>query len=89
VQGSFHFEVKGDFMEGFEAGFIQMELKYCERCGGLWLRVKASGLVFCGPCAQAVAGLLPRGDDNGADTAMGMSAEMPENGAFWVEGGQA
>lgn len=42
---------------GVEA--IHMELKYCERCGGLWLRPQSSGLVFCGACAKVIAGLLP------------------------------
>ncbi len=35
-------------MEPLEAGSIQLELKYCERCGALWLRPQGSDLVFCG-----------------------------------------
>jgi len=35
----------------------QLELKYCERCGGLWLRHKGSELVFCSSCAPKMAEL--------------------------------
>ena len=27
-----------------------LELKYCERCGGLWLRRTGTDLVLCGKC---------------------------------------
>jgi Zn-finger nucleic acid-binding protein len=30
---------------------IQLELKYCERCGGLWLRRRGTGEVYCAACA--------------------------------------
>jgi Zn-finger nucleic acid-binding protein len=33
---------------------IQLELKYCERCGGLWLRRKDSDKVYCASCATEV-----------------------------------
>ena len=29
---------------------IQVELKYCEQCGGLWLRPARAGGVYCGNC---------------------------------------
>src|SRR5438552_2955236 len=29
---------------------IQLELKYCERCGSLWVRETGSGEIFCFPC---------------------------------------
>jgi hypothetical protein len=34
-------------MEGVEA---QLELKYCERCGGLFLRPQAAPVVYCVSC---------------------------------------
>ena len=50
---------------------IRMELKYCEHCGGLWVREGGAG-VYCGKCEQKVAELpvpkkpqrleLPRGE---------------------------
>ena len=30
---------------------VQLELKYCERCGGLWLRRVGVGDIFCAACA--------------------------------------
>jgi hypothetical protein len=29
---------------------IQLELKYCERCGALWLRLRGAQQVYCAPC---------------------------------------
>jgi hypothetical protein len=39
-------------MEGQE---IQVELKYCERCGGLWLRPQGAGGVYCASCCVRLA----------------------------------
>ncbi len=33
---------------------IQLELKYCERCGGLWLRELGCGEVYCITCTAAM-----------------------------------
>ena len=35
--------------------FEELELKYCERCGGLWLRVKGCEEVYCSPCIPKMA----------------------------------
>ena len=34
------------------AAVIQLELKYCERCGGLFLRQLGIGEVYCAACAE-------------------------------------
>lgn len=34
---------------------ISLELKYCERCGGLWVRRLASMNIYCAPCGLAMA----------------------------------
>lgn len=34
---------------------IEVELKYCERCGGLWLRRKGVVSVYCASCEPAMA----------------------------------
>jgi Zn-finger nucleic acid-binding protein len=31
---------------------IIIELKYCERCGGLWFREAGSNANLCGPCTN-------------------------------------
>jgi Zn-finger nucleic acid-binding protein len=37
-----------------EKGEVRVELKYCEHCGGLWIREGGSG-VYCGQCQPKVA----------------------------------
>jgi hypothetical protein len=41
-------------METREDAVIQLELKYCERCGGLFLRRQEVGEVYCNRCADQV-----------------------------------
>jgi hypothetical protein len=38
---------------------LQFELKYCERCGGLWLRPVGGGQVYCAGCWREIAQLPP------------------------------
>ena len=42
-------------MESVGEVFEQLELKYCERCGGLWLRPKGEEEVYCPGCAPKMA----------------------------------
>jgi Zn-finger nucleic acid-binding protein len=42
-------------MEKEESTFKQMELKYCEGCGGLWLRRRGSERVYCASCVPKMA----------------------------------
>lgn len=37
----------------------QVELKYCEHCGSLWLRPSGTELVYCESCLPKVAELPP------------------------------
>lgn len=37
-------------METQDLEIVQLELKYCERCGGLWMRVRGSQDVYCDAC---------------------------------------
>jgi Zn-finger nucleic acid-binding protein len=49
-------------MKAKESGKSQessLELKYCERCGGLWLRPAGGGQIYCTICARAMAELPP------------------------------
>jgi len=69
-------------MERLAASAIQLELKYCERCGGLGLRPKGSDLVLCTGCARATAGIF-------ANPAAGASRAAGREAGFWSEGGQA
>ena len=39
-------------MEVDELEIVELELKYCERCGALWLRPCTEEQVYCAPCAK-------------------------------------
>jgi Zn-finger nucleic acid-binding protein len=43
------------FMNTLETGEVPMELKYCERCGGLWLRRQGEDVVYCRGCQEHMA----------------------------------
>ena len=38
-----------------EVEIVELELKYCEYCGGLWLRRKGDSEVYCTTCIPYVA----------------------------------
>jgi hypothetical protein len=42
-----------------------LELKYCERCGGLWLRPAGGEQIYCSICARAMAELPPSSTEAG------------------------
>lgn len=44
-------------MESEDPEVIQLELKYCERCGALWLRLRGAQTIYCGPCDLEVMDL--------------------------------
>jgi ribosomal protein S27AE len=39
-----------NFIGTMEGEKIEVELKYCERCGGLWLRAQGADGVHCASC---------------------------------------
>jgi Zn-finger nucleic acid-binding protein len=43
--------------EGKENNVVGVELKYCEHCGGLWVRERGAGTVYCERCQTKVADL--------------------------------
>jgi Zn-finger nucleic acid-binding protein len=42
---------------GNEISGMQVELKYCEHCGGLWLRQYGIEQVYCASCVPRIAEL--------------------------------
>ncbi len=36
---------------------VGVELKYCEHCGGLWVRERGAGTIYCEKCEPKVADL--------------------------------
>jgi Zn-finger nucleic acid-binding protein len=45
--------------KGIATNKLSLELKYCERCGGLWLRPAGGGQIYCAACGRATAELPP------------------------------
>jgi hypothetical protein len=43
-----------NFISEMEGGEVQLELKYCERCGGLGLRPQGSEGAYCGSCQRTL-----------------------------------
>lgn len=48
-----------NFISTLATGEVHMELKYCERCGGLWLRPQGADVVYCRGCRESMAA-MPR-----------------------------
>jgi hypothetical protein len=44
-----------NFISMLGAKGVAVELKYCERCGGLWLRMLGDQGVYCGNCRVRMA----------------------------------
>jgi len=44
-----------NFISRMEGQEVQVELKYCERCGGLWLRPHGTDGIYCAPCRVRLA----------------------------------
>ena len=44
-------------MDVDELEMVEVELKYCERCGGLWMRLRGDDGVYCANCAPEMARL--------------------------------
>ena len=57
-----------------ESESVLLDLKYCERCGGLWLRPRTSAEVYCAGCAPAMAELPPPGTGRGLGRKRGGAA---------------
>lgn len=67
-------------METLETKILELELKYCERCGTLWLRLRGSDVVVCRACARALAGLA--GWPAAGNHRMEHSEPLPVESAF-------
>jgi DNA-directed RNA polymerase subunit RPC12/RpoP len=48
-----------NFISWTEGPITGLELKYCERCGGLWLRLQGDSEVYC-PSCRARTAAMPR-----------------------------
>ncbi len=57
---------------------VAVELKYCERCGGLWLRRQGQEVVDCGRCRARLAALLRTGRGRGSEPRMAQNPRQIE-----------
>ncbi len=46
-----------NFIDDVEGERVLVELKYCERCGGLWLRPQKTDGVYCAACHACLAAM--------------------------------
>lgn len=70
---------------------MELELKYCERCGGLWLREKGSQKVYCAMCLPKMAEMA-RGQAKGRPrlpSGVKIEGRCAELLAVVMEGGEA
>ncbi|MFZ0774589.1 MAG: hypothetical protein WCA49_09150 [Candidatus Sulfotelmatobacter sp.] len=58
-----------------------LELKYCERCGGLWLRPAGGGQIYCVACGREVAELPPGSHERETERA-------PQEPQWGADGGE-
>jgi uncharacterized Zn finger protein (UPF0148 family) len=51
-----------NFISRMEGQEIRVGLKYCERCGGLWLRLQGASGVYCANCRVRLAAMPNPGE---------------------------
>ena len=73
---------------------MDVELKYCERCGGLWLRRVGGRQIYCPPCIPKMARVPLRGMKQTGKGCVergkeGQEGRCSEILAFCPEGGNA
>lgn len=66
---------------------LQFELKYCERCGGLWLRPVGGGQIYCMACGRAIAELPTRLKEVQTSGVSGVERWGGDDGEFEEYGG--
>ena len=81
-------------MEIDEQVIVEVELKYCERCGALWLRVAGDTEVYCEACIPQVARLPAVRKRKQVERVMvhsdtDMEACLEQLATVWAEGGNA
>jgi len=62
-----------------ELAIIQLELKYCERCGALWLRPRGEENVYCALCLWQLSEIS-------AESGEGNIAHLSRKARIAVEG---
>jgi hypothetical protein len=81
-------------MESGDPEVIQLELKYCERCGALWLRRRGTQEIYCAPCDLEMLDLpaqrrLPSKPRVPGNHKIECKAQAVERSPFCGQGGRA
>lgn len=76
------------FMNTLETGEVPVELKYCERCGGLWLRPQGADVVYCRGCQEHMAA-WPRAGERPAPAPRGRREQRPQQQDLQSQGLQS
>jgi len=66
-----------NFISRMEGSEIQVELKYCERCGGLWLRPQGARGVYCAGCRACLEAMPNPGEPPPRRARSRRKARMP------------
>jgi len=66
-----------NFISRIEGEEIEVELKYCERCGGLWLRRQGAEGVYCASCRVRLAAMPNPEEASPAETRPRRKARLP------------
>jgi len=66
--------MSGNHEDQKQDAVVRVELKYCEHCGGLWLRECGAGTVYCESCTQRSGGLTRSEKETGAADPAGAPA---------------
>jgi hypothetical protein len=78
-------------IEGLE--IVHLELKYCERCGGLWMRTRGAEDVYCPNCTVEVLDLPIRRNRRKLNLPVNdrieLKSECEDWSGFCGEGGNA
>jgi NADH pyrophosphatase NudC (nudix superfamily) len=76
-------------MESLDDVLVPVELKYCERCGGLWFRSKEDAEIYCPACAEQMAELPQRVLVVAVDSIDELEAYLAELSGMCGKGGNA
>jgi Zn-finger nucleic acid-binding protein len=66
-----------NFISEMEGEEMRVELKYCERCGGLWLRPQGTEGVYCGGCEERLE-TMPDPGEAPSQRSRRRKARLPE-----------
>jgi Zn-finger nucleic acid-binding protein len=77
-----------NFINDMEGQGKPVELKYCERCGGLWLRSQGTDGVYCASCRVRLAEMPDPGEPSPCKARRSRRVCMKEEATGFRKGAQ-